>query len=574
MRLHRPALAVLALGTVLQVSAASAATGVAAAGSAVSSATIATVSVGGLTIGTTTIPANTISLGTLSATAQTLSSAAPAVSFVPVTVNGAKKGAITVTPANSPQTVGGVASGALPLNVLSATSPAATLKAAKSAAGPVSELSASLGSVSILGMPVSLDGGLNVGSATDAKHARAGKVLTIKNVSLPNLADLLAALGIDISKLPVDTLTSLVNELPITLDDVTSGDFDDAIFAVGEATGDLSAAQGTLATETAQLATATNDLNQALAGYEGVMPALPAPVEAPLNNVDWDALAGLGAAGTAAQDALRLDSAIDEAADAYEAAKPQYQAAFDAIAPLRAALKTATDALAGVVEGILAGTPLVKIGAAEVGTKANVTGTAKTADVTGYVSGVEVMGEDVLKMVTGSSKIDAAKLVNDAAGKVNAEIAGITETLAGVLSSATGATGLVVPAPKIEVLTKQTSTGVSGAFGTAAATVNALSVSIGSATIPAAYALEDAAEMAGIGQTASGFRTAPLSIKVGTLNESAKFRPASSTTGNPGTKTPGQTGSHPSTGLPAGLALIAMIGVGVAFAARRHLRAE
>ena len=201
MRLHRPVLAGLALGAVLPVTAAEAATGVSAADSAVSTATIATVSVGALA-GLT--EAQSIAIGTLSATAG--SGATPAVTFVPVTLNGVKNGAVTVTPANSPQSVGTVATD--PLGVVAATSPAAKLTAAAEGATSSSGLESTLGSVSILGLPVGLNGGLDAGSATDASHAQAGKAVSFSNLSLPNLSDLLGALGIDVDKLPVTTLNA------------------------------------------------------------------------------------------------------------------------------------------------------------------------------------------------------------------------------------------------------------------------------------------------------------------------------------------------------------------------------
>jgi hypothetical protein len=572
MRLHRPVLAGLALGTLLPVTAASAATGVTAAGSALSSATIASVSVGSLTIGTTVIPGASVALGTLSATAETINGKAPSVTFVPVTVNGTETGAVTVTPANSPKTVGGVATGALPLNILSATSPTATLTAANPAAAPTSSLKAALGSVSVLGMPITLDGGLNVGSVTDATHAKADKTLTIQNVTLPSLADLLAALGIDIAKLPASTLFALVEELPMVIDSVTAGLLAASDTAIADALVDVSEAQNTVDTATEDLATATDNLDTALGALDAVAIAalgtLPTGVDAPLDSADWDTL-GESPEGQTIQGLLRADSAIDSAADAYEQAKGDLQDANDVLDGLVDTLNGLVDTLAGIVEGVLSDTPLAKVGAAKVGTNANV-GSTKAATVTGYVSGVEVMGLDVLKEVTGNSKVDAAKLVGDVADQVNDQIAGVTQTLSDVLSDVTGAIGLNVPAPSIEVLAKTTKTGVAGAFGTADATVTALSVTMPSATIPDAFALAGAGSLPGIGDTASGFKTAPLSIKVGSLTDAARFRPASGTT--PTTPNTPDDGDLASTGVPSGLGIVALIGVALAVATRRRLR--
>jgi hypothetical protein len=574
MRLHRPVLAGLALFTVLPVTAASAATGVAAAGSAMSTATLATVSVGNLTIGATTIQGHSVSIGTVTAGAQTLSpSVAPSVTFVPLTVDGTQTGAYTVTPANSPVTLGGISTAALPMNVLSATSPSATLTAATTSASRTSGLTAKLGSAQVLGLPVVLNGGVNVGSVTDASHAQAGKTLTISNVGLPNLADLIAALGIDIAKLPVDTLNGLVQGLPLAINSATATAIDNANDAIDTADAQLTAAETALANGTAAYNTAEAALDAALAGADYTGITLPSGMAAPLDHTDWDALTAMGAPGAAVQTLIGTANSSVGLTSVPTSTAAVYQAAKDALPALQAAVTTLTGALAGViatlsgiVEGLLAGTPLVSVGAGEVGIKAYV-GTTKTAAVTGYVSGVKVMGEDVLQVVTGNTKLDAAKLVGDLADEVNAEIADITGSLSAILSGATGATGLSVPAPSIQVLTKTTSTGVDGAFGLANATVTALSVSLGSATIPQAYALSDAAGMAGIGETATGFKTAPLSVKVGVLAEAARFRPAGSTT-------PGNSGQMPSTGAPAGLAIVAVIGVAVAVVTRRRLRSD
>lgn len=567
MRLHRPVLAGLALGTVLPITAASAATGVTAAGSALSSATIASIQVGSLTIGTTSIPGASIALGTLAATAETVNGTAPSITFVPATVNGQKIGAVTVTPANSPQSVAGIATPALPLNIASATSPAATLTAVKTAAGPASKVTANLGSVTVLGMPISLNGGLNAGSVTDAKHAEAGKVLKISNVTLPSLADLLAALGIDIKKLPVDTLLALVNDLPMAIDDAVSD-------ALGTQSAAIDTIQGQIAKQNA-LADATTALDAALAAVDPALLTTLAPqlaaagVSAPLDSADWDTI-GAATGGSAIQTALRADGDVDTAATAYEAAKSA-ASGLPALDTLTSQLAAAINTLANIVGGVLNATPLAKIGAAEVGIKAAV-GSAKTAKVTGYVSGVQVLGEDVLLAVTKNTKVDAAALVGGLADKVNNEIASITQTLSDSLSALKGATGLNVPAPSIEILTRSTKTGTAGAFGTADAMVSTLSVTVPSVTVPDAFALAGASSLPAVGATSTGIKTAPLSFKVGTLVEAAKFRPASSAT--PGKVTNPNDPDLASTGAPAGLGIVALIGLTAAVVIRRRVSAR
>ena len=560
MRLHRPVLAGLALGALLPVTAAEAATGVTAAGSALSSATLVEVSIGALA---DLVEAQSVSVGSLSATAQTVTSAAPSVTFVPITLNGVETGAVTVTPANSPQTVGAVSTSALPTDAVSATSPAATLTASKNTAGPQSSLTTSLGSASILGLPITLDGGLDVGSATDSSHSQAGKVLTISGVSLPSLADLLAALGIDLAKLPVPTLNALVSQLPVSLDAATQTAIDAANSAIDTAAQNVADAEQAVTDATADLAAAAAAFDSALSSANLGAAVLPSGVSAPLDHQDWDTMSGTPDGQAAQAIILAANPGLSDTAQDYEDAKVALAAADSAVAPLQAVLDTAAGVLAGIVAGVLDDTALASVGAAEVSTKAAV-GTAKTATVTGFVEGVEVMGQDVLAAVTGDSKVDAAALVGDVADDVNAALATLGATLSNILSGVTGATGLVVPAPSIEVLTKTTETGVDGAYGTATATVTALSISLGSVTIPAIYALDDAGDLPGIGAITDGFSTAPLSVNVGVLSETARFRPATIPAGP----------TLPATGVPSGLAIVAVIGTAFAVGARRRLRAE
>ncbi len=552
MRLYRPTLlAGLALGAILPVTAASA--GVAAAGSATSTATLATVSVGSLTAGATTLTGHTVSIGTLAAGAQTLSpSTAPSVTFTPLTVDGAAPaGTVTVTPANSPQTVGAVSTGALPLNVLSATSPSATLTASTTTAARNASLTTSLGSAHILGLPVTLAGSLSVGSVTDATHAQAGKSLAITNVSLPNLADLLAALGLDLTKLPAATLNGLITQLPVTVSGAEQTAIDAANTAIDTAQQTYDDAQTDVTNAEADLATKTADLDAALAGA-----TLPVGVTGPLDHTSWDALTPVEQAAVEA-----LNPGLAATAAAYDAAKTALTDANTALAAAATALADAIATLGGLVDQVLAGTPLVTIGAVDVSTKAFV-GSTKTATVTGSISGVEVLGQDVLAAVTGSSTLDAAKLVGSLASQVNSAISSLTATLSNVLSSATGATGLVVPAPSIKLLVKQATTGTDGAFGLADATVTAVEVSMGSVTLPTAYALDTATDLAGIAPISTGFMTSPLAVKIATLVEAARYRKADS------------GGSLPATGLPAGLGIVALTGTGLALVARRRLRAD
>lgn len=558
MRLIRPVLAGLALGTVLPVTAASAATGVTAAGSATSTATIATVAISGLTAGATTIAAHSVKIGTLSAGAQTVTSTMPSVTFTPLTVDGSQIGSVTVTPANSPTTVGAISTGALPLNVLSATSPAATLSAGSTSTSKTSGLTTSLGTASILGMPVTLNGGVTVGSVTDGAHSQAGKSVTLTNVALPSLSDVLAALGIDVAKLPAGTLNGLLSQLPLNVSSAQQTAIDSANSAIDSAQQAVTDQQAVVDTATTTLADAAAALDAALSGADLTGVTLPSGMAAPLDHTDWDQL------DPTTKTAIEtLNSGLAAVAAAYDTAKSDLATAQTALDGLQATLASALAALGALVDDVLAGTPLVKVGATTIATKAAVS-SAKVASITGSISGVQVLGQDVLAAVTGNSTLDAAKLAGDVATQVNSAISSLTSTLSNVLSAATGATGLVVPAPSIQVMVKSTKTGVNGAYGTAQATLTALSISLGSVTVPDAFALAGAGSLAGIAPITGGFKTSPLSVKVGEVVEAAQFRGAS---------TPSGTGSLPATGIPSSLGIVALVGSALAFGTFRFLRA-
>jgi hypothetical protein len=153
------------------------------------------------------------------------------------------------------------------------------------------------------------------------------------------------------------------------------------------------------------------------------------------------------------------------------------------------------------------------------------------------------------------------------------------DALTGVLSSVLSAVpGLSVPAPKVALLTKSTSTSISGGFGTAQNTVRALQISIPAITLPAALALPNAAALpalsgapnlkGALGINAVGdLVSKPMTIGLGTLSERASFRPAVAA---PVTTPTAPTPELPRTGLPAGIAVFAMLLVAGGLLLRRR----
>ena len=72
----------------------------------------------------------------------------------------------------------------------------------------------------------------------------------------------------------------------------------------------------------------------------------------------------------------------------------------------------------------------------------------------GEVQGLKVLGTDVLDNVLGTRTLDVAGLTGDTLSKVTTAVDGLTGTLSEVLSTVPGLPALKVPAPKVELLSK------------------------------------------------------------------------------------------------------------------------
>lgn len=568
MRAYQSGVAALALAAVLPLAgAADAATPT--AGSATSTATLATLSAVG----------HQVALATVSATADNISGALAKVSVAPLKLDGADVvPAVTVEPATSPVTVPSVSTPAEIAPIVSVASPALSLTASSDAAGQASGLStpSGLGALSILGLDLSIDGTLSVGSLVNATKADAGKTLEIADLALPSVADILRALGLDIAKLPADTLQSLISELGLVLSEAqaaVNGAVDDAQAAMGGLPAEIAALEAGLPALQAAADTAATTAAGSLAAFNTALAATPAAA------LLYPGLAEFTAAGATAATAFpalatlaNTANADSAAAAAAAAAVTQANAAIDALQDqvnaALAAISGLVEQLADVVAGVLSDTPLVSLGSASVGTIARVDA-SKTAQVIGSVSGLEVIGTDVLDLATGSSTIDVAKTASDVIAQVNGEIAGVLGTLSSVLE---GVAGVTFPAPTVALLQKTTATGVDGAFGTANVTVSVLDIAIPGIQLPENVVLDTVLNalpadlMDNLSLVDGLLEATGFELQVGTIAEAARFRGAALT------PVPGNRpvpGSLPATGAPYGLALLAAAGVAGAVMLRR-----
>lgn len=584
--IRRPVLATTAAASALLLCAAPSAGAAAtaatpAAGSASSNLALLSVTAGG----------HALSVGNLALSSSTLTGTAVGKAVItPLLVDGTAYGQQTVTPSSSPVTVPGQSSPAALSQLLSVASPAFSASATDAPSSHAG--TSSLGSFSILGLTVPLHGAVDLGSAVSTVDGAVGqKTVIIKDLKLPSVADLLAALGLDLSKLPVGTLTALTDQLGLATSAVNTARtaVDSAQAAVTTATATLGTKAAGLTSATAAQSAAQTALTSATTALQSVIAQIPLaslPVGAgtvagftALPPATQSTLVALvptsGPAALAGFDAAK--TALATATTAVTIAQAAVNAAQAALAALQATLTAAISTVLGLVTGILDSTPLVSLDTLNITSRA-VAVTSKPGGqhaevVGGTVSGLKVLGTDVLDSALGTSSVNLLDLVGTTAGTVNSTISNLTGTLSSVLSNVPSLPKLSIPAPQVALLTKSAKTGISGGFGTADTAVQGLRITIPAITLPTSVALPGAASLpalSGVSQVTGLLSSAPVSVGLATLSDQAAFKPAvvPGTTPNatPGTVTP----TLPRTGLPVGIAILSLALIGGAVVLRRR----
>ncbi|MCU1595217.1 MAG: hypothetical protein JWO12_2609, partial [Frankiales bacterium] len=572
-------------------SAGAAATAKPAAGSAASVLSLLKVTAGG----------HQFRLGDLSLVSDTLTGTPLSkIVVTPVTADGTAVGQQVITPdspsfdvpsQSTPSTLGSLLSLTSPAFVTSATT------APSSHAG-----SSSLGSVKLLGLPLSLAGSLDLGSSVSSvTGAKGAKSVSVQGLALPSIGDLLAALGLDLSKLPVPTLNTLVGQLGLVDTAVTT-----ARTAATAALAQISTATATVGTATTAVTTATSGVTSATSAVTSATTA----IQGQLTSLSGPQLALLPVGASSSASFLQMSTANQALVEALlpnlSSALTSYNSATSALTTAQTALTTATSALAAaqaVLDGLLAtlqstlapllsaltnvldSTPLVSLDRLALTSSAtatsNTAGGQKADVLGGTVTGLHVLGTDVLNDVLGTSSLDVTDLVGTTATQLTAAITGLTNTLSTVLSSVPGLPRLAIPAPTVSVLTKSSSTSISGGFGRAQNAVHGLTISIPAITLPTAVALPGAASLpalSGVTQTVSGVLTSsPISLDLLTLSDQAAFSPAvtavppTKPTVTPPTAVPSTPAVNlPATGLPAGIAILSFTMIAGALVVRRR----
>src|SRR4051794_5855750 len=267
---RRSAVAVIAVGAMgaatLPAGAATTTTTTPSHGKASSTLTIVRLKIGG----------QSVSLGRISAVAGTLRTPHTAALTVtpiaydfPAVGQSGTVGQQTITPANGSVTVPTPpVSKQLPNNLGSVTGPSFTAQAKDGAAGVLATAKLfTLGKVNLAGvrLPLHLTSLGNLAQVVPA-NATADKTLSIGDLSLPSVNDLLAGLGLDISKLTQDQLAQLAGVVGTVSSAIATlnTQIDTLQTQVAGAPATVAAADAAVTTATSALQTQLDALNAAL----------------------------------------------------------------------------------------------------------------------------------------------------------------------------------------------------------------------------------------------------------------------------------------------------------------------
>ncbi|MHB2021928.1 MAG: hypothetical protein ACYCO3_01155 [Mycobacteriales bacterium] len=472
-----------------------------------------------------------VGVGMVTLKAATTPAATAGVDLIPAEVGNQEIGAVQIGPGQS-QTVAPVTA-SLPVGSLTGPS----LQAAASTTGgePVASVVANaLGQASIAGAPLSLGiASLRDTTMVSATSAVASKVLQINDVALPSIAALLAGLGLNLDALSATELSDLYAVVAATATSTVSAAVSAAesgvtaaMSAVGAgAPATLGGADALVTKDQSAANTAAATFTSALQTAAATVPGLTLP--ATVTPSTWTSLT------TTEQSALELANA---SLPSLYASWQQAQAALTAAQQLVIALTK----LIGAVSAALSANPLAALNGITLAASATASDTPAATAV------AEVGSFDVLGQVSPNLQAFAATL-----NGISAKLASVIDGLG---------TGASFTAPTVAVGAVTHSTGRSGVFRTAQATVTGIELTLPKLSLPAGFALPHLASA-----TAGG------SLVIGQLVEAAQYRPASQVTvAAPAPAAPATTKTVapglPETGLPSGVPLtaIALLSVGLA----------
>jgi hypothetical protein len=528
-------------------------TATASSGTARSALTLLQVSLGGHTVGA----------GTIEAIATDAGSRLAQLAVTPLTLDGVAHGKQTVNPNNAPATVTATAQSVSVPNLLSLTGPSMAVDATSSATSVVtSAVLKAIGAIDLkpaglVDLPITLQSAsLSNISQVTATQSAASKTVSLGNLSLPSIDQLLSGLGVNISALlnqltqgKLDALNGLVSSNPLT---ALNSAVDTAQAAVTNAPDTLAGAQALLTSSNSTLSQDNANLTAANSAFQSAFSAIPTAslglIGAPtsLTPAGFEALSPTlqsGVDGLSSADLTSLASTATSAASAVSAAQG-----------VVAAVNALVDALQALVNGVLGalqnnGDPLASLGNLSVVTKAVASGGSAAKPV----ASVRLGSLNVLGAVAP-------------VGQLTSALTSVTSTLSGVLNSVAGVT---FTPPAIALGVPHTSATKQGNTSKATAGITGLTLTLPSISMPQALSTVANAVPGATSIVNSVVKVLGGSLKVADLAESADFTPGtSSSSGSPRTpSTPGKTGQLPGTGMspviPAVAALVLVSALGL-----------
>lgn len=359
-----------------------------------------------------------------------------------------------------------------PAPLLSGTVNAASLSSLVDSSGAHSTMNATLANLAVASGIAKIDSAsVDLGSVASPTQSSSDRTVTVNGITVLDLRALLQLVGLDLNKLPLQTLADLIQKLGLldTLNAATGQNFGSAADIVSALTtpaitnaqnavntaqaavntaqttfdsaqSALDTAQTNLDSATAQVTSATSALNAAETAVTGAG-LTDALCQLPINSVlpVCTALASAQAVLASATSAQGVaQTAFNTAQTAFNTAKAALDAAFAALNSALATLNSVLGQLQGVIDG-LANTlelqPLLRVEGIEVGASSLAADTidSSSAVTTAKIGNVKVGGINLGGVDVGATVDQVLALADQATQAVDNVLASISPQLANLV---------------------------------------------------------------------------------------------------------------------------------------------
>jgi len=353
-----------------------------------------------------------------------------------------------------------------PAPLLSGTVNAASLSSLVDSSGAHSTMNATLANIAVAAGVAKIDSAnVDLGSVAGPNQSSASRSVTVDGVTVLDLRALLQMVGLDLNKLPLQTLADLIQQLGLldTLNAATGQNFGSAADIVSalttpaitnaqnavnaaqaavntaQSTFDgaqtaLASAQTSLASAQTQLTSANQTLASATAAATGLLCGT-IDIANPLCVAVAQAQAGV----TAATNAVTVaQTAFNTAQTAFNTAKSALDAAIAALNAALATLNSVLGQLQGVIDG-LANTlelrPLLRVEGISVGASSLAADTVanSSAVITATIGNIKVGGINLGGVDVGATLDQVLALANQATQAVDNVLSSISPQLANLV---------------------------------------------------------------------------------------------------------------------------------------------